>query len=59
MMKQKLLKISTPQSSKRSKLNQAPVHKLNEERSAGWVNHEINIRGKKTSGIGLKKNGDK
>ena len=47
MMKQKLLEISTLQSSKRCKLNQAPVHKLNEERSAGWVNHEINIRGKK------------
>ena len=43
----KVLKISTLESSKRCKLNQAPVHNLNEERSVGWVNHEISIRGKK------------
>ena len=43
----KVLKISTLESSKRRKLNQAPVYNLNEERSAGWVNHEINISGKK------------
>ena len=43
----KVLKISTLESSKCRKLNQAPVYNLNEERSAGWVNHEINICGKK------------
>ena len=43
----KVPKISTLKSSKRLKLNQALVHNLNEERSVGWVNHEINIRGKK------------
>ena len=43
----KVLKISTLESSKRRKLNQAPVYNLNEERSVGRVNHEINTRGKK------------
>ena len=50
----KVLKISTLE---HWKLNQAPVHNLNEERSVGWVNHEIYVV--KTSGMGLKKNGDK
>lgn len=31
----------------RRKLNQAPVHNLNEERSVGFINHEIQIRGKR------------
>ena len=31
----KVLEISTLESSKRCKLNQAPVHNLNEERSVG------------------------
>ena len=43
----KALKISTLESSKHRKLNQAPVHNPNEDRSIGWVNHEINIRCKK------------
>ena len=43
----KALKISTLESSKHCKLNQAPVHNPNEDRSIAWVNHEINISGKK------------
>ena len=43
----KLLKISTIDDAKKMKLQQAPVHNLNEERSVGFVNYEIQIRGKK------------
>ena len=40
------MKISTADEAKRRKLNQAPIHNLHEERSVGWVNHELTIRGK-------------
>ena len=43
----KVLKISTLESPKCCKLNQAPVDNLNEEKSVGCVNHKINICGKK------------
>ena len=42
----KIFKISTANEAKRQKLNQAPVHNLNEERSVGWVNQELDVRGK-------------
>lgn len=41
-----ILKISTADDSKRLKLEKAPVHNLAEERSVGYVNYELNIRGK-------------
>ena len=42
-----VLKISDLDGAKRQKLNQAPVHNLNEERSVGFINYELEIRGKK------------
>ena len=42
-----LLKVSAVSQQKKQKLQQAPVHNLNEERSVGSVNYEIQIRGKK------------
>ena len=42
-----LLKVSSVSQQKKQKLQQAPVHNLNEERSVGSVNYEIQIRGKK------------
>ena len=41
-----LLKISTTDKETREKLNKTPIHNLNEERSVGFVNYEIHIRGK-------------
>ena len=42
-----LLKVSeVNDEAKRRKLNQVPVHNLNEERSVGFINYELNIRGK-------------
>ena len=41
------LKISSvTDDAKRRKLNKAPHHNLNEERSVGIINYEVNIRGK-------------
>ena len=31
---------------KKNKLKKAPIHNLNEERSVGFINYEISIRGK-------------
>ena len=42
-----LLKVSTVKGQKKQKLQQAPIHNLNEERSVGFVNYEIQIRGKR------------
>ena len=42
-----LLKISSvTDEAKRRKLNRAAIHNLNEERSVGFINYEIHIRGK-------------
>ena len=41
------VKISDLDGAKHRKLNQAPVHNLNEERSVGFINYELEIRGKK------------
>ena len=41
-----VLKMTTVEESKRRKLSKAPVHSLNEERSVGFINYEISIRGK-------------
>ena len=40
-----LLKLSTASDAAKEKLNQAPIHNLNEERSVGFITHEFNIRG--------------
>ena len=40
-----LLKLSTASDAAKEKLNQAPIHNLNEERSGGFITHEFNIRG--------------
>ena len=42
-----LLKVSTVKGQKKQKLQQLPIHNLNEERSVGFVNYEIQIRGKR------------
>ena len=42
-----LLKISTADDEKKKKLQHAQIHNLNEERSVGFINYEIQIRGKK------------
>jgi hypothetical protein len=42
-----LLKVATADDETKMKLQEAPVHNLNEERSVGFVNYEIQIRGKK------------
>ena len=39
------MKISDLNEAKRQKLKSVPAHNLNEERSAGWFNYEIDIRG--------------
>ena len=39
-----LLKLSTASDAAKEKLNQAPIHNLNEERSGGFITHEFNIR---------------
>ena len=41
-----LLKVSNVGGEKRQKLNKVAVHNLNEERSVGFVNYEVHIRGK-------------
>ena len=41
-----ILKISTASPSKRAKLEKAPVHNLAEERSVGFINYELNLRGR-------------
>ena len=42
-----LLKISKIEDeAKKNKLKKAPIHNLNEERSVGFINYEISIRGK-------------
>ena len=40
-----LLKLSTASDAAKEKLNQAPIHNLNEERSVGFITREFNIRG--------------
>ena len=40
------LKIEGVSQAKRRKLVNAPIHILNEERSVGFINYEISIRGK-------------
>ena len=40
-----LLKLSTASDAAKEKLNQAPIHNLNEERSVGFITHEVNIQG--------------
>ena len=41
-----VLKMTTLEEPKRRKLSKAPVHNLSEERSVGFINYEISIRGK-------------
>ena len=41
-----ILKIEGISQAKRMKLMKAPIHNLNEERSVGFINYEISIRGK-------------
>ena len=41
-----LLKVSCIDDIKRKKLEKAPTHNLNEERSVGFINYELQIRGK-------------
>ena len=41
-----ILKIEGISQAKRMKLMNAPIHNLNEERSVGFINYEISIRGK-------------
>ena len=40
-----LLKLSTASAAVKEKLNQAPIHNLNEKRSVGFITREVNIRG--------------
>ena len=40
-----LLKISAASEAEKQKLNKAPIHNLNEERSVGFITHEVSIRG--------------
>ena len=40
-----LLKLYAANAAVKEKLNQAPIHNLNEERSVGFITHEFNIRG--------------
>ena len=41
-----ILKIEGISQAKRMKLMKAPIHNLNKERSVGFINYEISIRGK-------------
>ena len=40
-----LLKLYAANAAVKEKLNQAPIHNLNEERSVGFITHEVNIQG--------------
>ena len=40
-----LLKFYAANAAVKEKLKQAPTHNLNEERSVGFITHEVNIRG--------------
>ena len=40
-----LLKLSAACAAEKGKINQAPIHNLNEERSVGFITHEVNIQG--------------
>ena len=40
---------------KRRKLNRAAIHNLNEERSVGFINYKIHIRGKQCLELSSKK----
>ena len=40
-----LLTLSAASAAVKEKLNPAPIHNLNEERSVGFITHEVNIRG--------------
>ena len=40
-----LLKLSTASDAAKEKLNQAPIHNLNEKKSVGFVTHEVNLPG--------------
>ncbi len=42
-----LLKVSSASEAKRQKLNKAPIHNVSEERSVGFINYELSIRGKR------------
>ena len=50
-----LLKVSEVDETKKRKLIQVPVHNMNEERSMGFINYELNIRGKQNLDSASKK----